>query len=38
VDFTVTRRFPDVDLRVSVNYDEFRDETSFSTSLGFTRF
>ena len=38
VNLTVTRRFPDVDLRVSVNYDEFRDETSFGTSLGFTSF
>ncbi len=35
---SVTRRFPDVDLRVTVGYDDFRDETTFGASLGFTTF
>lgn len=38
VNVSVTRSFPDIDFRVSVNYDDFRDETSFGASLGFTTF
>ncbi|MFK7959006.1 MAG: LPS assembly protein LptD [Phycisphaerales bacterium] len=34
----VTRSFPDFDLRVLLNYDQIRDDTTFGASIGFVTF